>query len=74
MTTKRELGPYDLDVDSPEQVPKVLREVADRYRESAHELDVAHQDKRAGRPWRMIAGVFDKAAATIDKKLERMHF
>jgi hypothetical protein len=62
-------GDLDLDVDAPDEVPDVLREAADRYYESAIELEGDWQDKAAGRPWEIIAKILEKAAADIKKKI-----
>lgn len=63
------LRAFDLDVSSPELVPLVLRATADKYREDAGELDSAHQDKTAGKPWRKIARMLDSTADRIAKVL-----
>lgn len=60
---------FDLNVSSPELVPLVLRATADKYREDAEELDSAHQDKSAGRPWRKIARMLDSTADRIAKAI-----
>ena len=57
----------DLDVSCPEQVSKVLRAVAQQYRESTGELQSAWQDDQAGRVWSEIAKILDRAADSADK-------
>lgn len=59
----------DLDVDAPDQVPRVLRDAAEAYEESASELDSAWQDREAGRPWSKIARILERAADQIEKVL-----
>jgi len=57
----------DLDVDAPDKVAPVLRRAAERFYESASELEAAWQDKNAGRPWVKIARILERAAKSIDK-------
>lgn len=63
------MSDLDLDVDVPDEVPKVLRAAAEQYQESASELDGAWQDKGAGRPWRTIAKILEWAASKIEAKV-----
>jgi hypothetical protein len=60
----------DLDVDSPEKVPQVLRRAADRFRESTGELQSAWQDEHAGKVWTAIATILDRAASSCEKAIE----
>ena len=60
----------DLDVDSPDEVPKVLRAAAEAYQESASELVSAWQDREAGRPWITIARVLEDAARKIEERID----
>jgi hypothetical protein len=59
----------NLDVDAPDEVSDVLRTAADKYYESAGELESSWQDKGAGRPWEIIAKILEHAADQIDKKV-----
>lgn len=60
----------DLDApDSPDDVPHVLRNAADRMRAQAADLAASWQDKGAGRPWQMIAAELDRAAKRIEGRL-----
>ena len=59
----------NLDVDSPEKVPPVLREAAEAYYESAEELSRAWQSRAAGQPWIRIARVFERLADHIEREL-----
>lgn len=59
----------DLDVDSPENVPDVLREAAQSYYESAGELASSWQDRQAGSVWNKIAKILERAADQIEKVL-----
>jgi hypothetical protein len=60
----------DLDVDAPDKVAPVLRRAAEKFYESASELEAAWQDKAAGRPWIKIAQILERAANSIDKALQ----
>lgn len=60
---------YNLDVDTPEQVPVVLETVANRYRESAAELVAAWQDRSAGKCWVDMARILDRAAESCRKAI-----
>ena len=59
----------DLDVDAPDEVPKVLRAAAESYYESASELEAAWQDPGAGRPWTVIAKILERCADQIEEKI-----
>ena len=63
------VGDLDLDVDTPENVPGVLRAAAQEYLESELELEGAWQDKQAGKVWAKIAKILERAADQIDKLL-----
>ena len=67
------LTSLDLDVDSPEKVALVLRDAADRFRESQSELSAAWQDKHAGAIWGKLAAILDRAADQADKATS-LHF
>lgn len=60
------------EVGDPAEVPDVLEYAAQRYYESASELDAAWQDPDAGKPWEMIAGELEASAERIRKKLKRL--
>ena len=60
---------YDLDVDTPDKVSGILRDVAQSYYESASELESSWQDKNAGKPWEKIAKELERCADRIDKVL-----
>lgn len=60
---------FDLDVDSPDKVSRVLRNAAQAYHESASELAAAWGERGAGIEWSKIARVLDAAADKIDKLL-----
>lgn len=66
----------DLDnADSPEDVPQILRNAAQGYRESVSELQAAWQDPGAGVDWEPIAKKLDQLADSIDNhKLEIRSF
>jgi hypothetical protein len=57
----------DLDVDAPDKVVPVLRRAAEKYHDSAVELEAAWQEKSAGRPWTKIARILERAAASIER-------
>jgi acyl-CoA reductase-like NAD-dependent aldehyde dehydrogenase len=61
----------NLDVDTPEKVAAVLRDAAEVFRDSAEELASAWQDRHAGRVWREIAKVLERAAVSCDKAVDR---
>lgn len=58
--------PTDLDVDSPEKVPGILRNAAQDYWQSVEELSASWQDKEAGKIWGRIAGILEVAANRIE--------
>jgi hypothetical protein len=61
----------DLDVDDPGKVAGVLRRAADRFHESASELESAWQNPKAGRVWSHIARILESAASKADKAVEK---
>lgn len=65
---------FDLDVDSPDKVPGVLRRAAQAYYESATELDSSWQESGPGRPWIAIAKKLDAVADELEKRLKNMGF
>jgi hypothetical protein len=62
---------YNLDVDGPEQVADVLERAAGVYRESEGDLSSAWQDPAAGRVWRDIAKILERAASACRKAVDR---
>lgn len=61
---------FDLEAaTTPQEVPDILRVAAQRYYESAIELEGAWQDKYAGSPWEAIAKELEAAASRIEKRL-----
>lgn len=61
----------DLDVEAPEQVPQVLRQAADKFRESTGELQSAWQDQHAGAVWTAIATILDRAATSCEAAIKK---
>lgn len=57
----------DLDIDTPEEVSKILRHASQLYYESEIELASTWQDKNAGKIWGKIARILESAANNIDK-------
>ncbi len=55
-----------LDVENPEDVPRVLRRAAESYYESSQELSSAWQDETAGKIWEEIAEALEDAAEKIE--------
>ena len=63
----KNLNSTDLDdAGLPSDVPGILRRAAQKMLEDGSELDSAHQDKNAGRPWRKIAKELERAADRIE--------
>lgn len=60
---------YSLDVDQPDKVIRVLEYAADQYYAAAAELESAHQDEAAGKPWDVIAAELEQAADRIQTRL-----
>jgi hypothetical protein len=61
----------DLDVDTPEKVPAVLRDAAEKYREAATELQSAWQDSQAGKVWEDFATILERAAESCGKAIQK---
>jgi hypothetical protein len=61
----------NLDVGDVRDVAVVLRNAADEYIFAAGQLEAAHEDPRAGRPWMQAASVLDSAASRLEKKVGR---
>ena len=57
----------DLDVDSPEKLPGILRLAAQRFYESAGELEAAWQDKNAGKVWTRFARILERSADSCER-------
>ena len=62
---------FDINVASPDQLAKVLREAAQDYRESQTELSAAWGDLEAGRVWEKLAGVLEAAADKCDRTVAK---
>jgi hypothetical protein len=58
----------DLNVASPDELIKVLRDTANIYYSSSEELSSAWQDDRAGFIWRYSAKLLEGVANKIEKK------
>lgn len=56
---------------APDGIPDVLRRAAEKMCEQAAELQAAWGDRRAGRPWMLIAKELDKTAFRIERLLEK---
>jgi acyl-CoA reductase-like NAD-dependent aldehyde dehydrogenase len=63
------MADLDLDVDTPEKVAEVLRRAAQRFYESAGELESAWQDKNAGKVWERMARILERAADSCEGAL-----
>ena len=61
----------NLDVDTPEKVPQILINVAEKYYESASELPGAWQDPNAGKIWGTIAKILEAAADKIKREIDK---
>ena len=61
----------DLDVDRPDIVSDILRNVAQMYYDTEGELESSWQDASAGRIWSKIAKELEKAADRIDSQLKK---
>ena len=64
----------DLDVSSPDAVPRVLREAAERFACDASNLGAAWQSKTAGRVWNRFARELDRAATRCEQILNQEGF
>jgi hypothetical protein len=62
---------FNLDVATPEEVPQILRNVADSYRQSNSDLGAAWQDDSAGVIWSKLATILEQAAKSCDRLLDR---
>jgi hypothetical protein len=60
---------YNLDCDTPDDVPTVLESVAQHYRQSAAELQSAWTDPSAGKIWADFARILDRAAESCRKAM-----
>ncbi len=58
----------NLDVDTPEDCIKVLRDAAQEYYHSYGDLFAAWQDKGAGKIWEYAGKELEKAADNIERK------
>ena len=64
---------FDINVATPDQLAKVLRDAAQDYRESQIELAAAWGDLEAGRVWDKFADILDAAADKCDKACAKYH-
>lgn len=55
------------DAYAPEKVANILRNAADKFRESESELQSAWQDPKAGRVWREMAKALERAAVRCEQ-------
>jgi phosphoglycolate phosphatase-like HAD superfamily hydrolase len=62
---------FDLDVDSPEKIVRVLQRASDAFHDSASELSASWQDKGAGRPWTVVAEELERASVKITQRLQK---
>lgn len=62
----------DLDVATPEEVAKVLRAAADKYRESAMELASTWGDSHAGKVWKKMATRLDRCADGCEREVQAL--
>jgi acyl-CoA reductase-like NAD-dependent aldehyde dehydrogenase len=63
----------DLNVMSPDQVSRILRNAADAFNESASDLASTWQDDGAGRVWLELAKILESAADRADRACAK-HF
>jgi len=63
----------DLNVMSPDQVSRVLRNAADAFNQSASDLASTWQDDGAGRVWTELAKILESAADRADRAYAK-HF
>jgi len=61
----------DINVSSPDQLAKVLRDAAQAYAESSFDLASTWQDENAGRIWRELAKILDTAANRADTAVDK---
>lgn len=61
-----------LDTALPDQVPRILRNAAQQYRESASELASAWQDESAGKVWDKYAAILERAAAQCEREWRKV--
>lgn len=61
----------DLDVDTPEKVSRALRRAAQAYYEAEGDLQAAWTDRTAGRVWRELGKVLDRAADAAERTVQR---
>lgn len=61
----------DLDIATPEELPRVLRAAAQQYAESQSELSSAWQDSAAGRVWQEFARILNRAADSAERAIQK---
>ena len=57
---------FDINVASPDQLSKILRDAAQDYRESQIELSASWGDLEAGRVWEKLSTELDRVADKCD--------
>ena len=62
---------FDINVASPDQLAKILRDAAQDYREAQIELAAVWGDLEADRIWDKFADILDAAADKCDKTCAR---
>jgi hypothetical protein len=63
----------DLNVATPEEVPKVLQAAADAFAESALDLQSGWQVKGAGHVWKELSKVLERAANQAQQKVDKYY-
>jgi hypothetical protein len=63
----------DFDVNSPNQVPVVLREIADLFYQASINSPTTGQDKGIVRLWKGISNILKIAAGAIEMNIRRYH-
>ena len=53
---------------SPIEAAAMMRQIAERYRQDAADLQVAWQDDKAGQAWEKLAGGLEKLADRVEKE------
>jgi hypothetical protein len=61
----------NLDVDSPDKVPGVLRKAAESFYASADDVAAAWQDEKVGRVWIELAKILEATAVKAEKAVDK---
>lgn len=61
----------DLDTDTPDKIPAVLRNAAEQFHKSMSELQSAWGDQNAGKVWGDIANIMERAACSIERAIAK---